>query len=129
MIITQRADYAFRIVLYLSKQPLERSFPMQMLSEMLKIPPRYSTTILQKLAQAKIVKSRRGLYGGYALAREGAEITYLDVFEAVEGSLHVTPCLTQEGYCTLHTNGPCEVHENLTILQKMLRKDMSTFTF
>lgn len=102
---------------------------MQMLSDMLKIPSRYSASILQKLSQAEIIKSRRGLYGGYSLARSGKDISYLDVLEAVEGPLYVSPCFAENGYCNLHTNGPCEIHTTLETLQGMLRKDMKEFTF
>lgn len=51
------------------------------------IPPRYLEQIFQRLRRAKLVQSKRGPGGGYALARPPAEITLRDIVEAVEGPL------------------------------------------
>jgi Rrf2 family protein len=51
------------------------------------IPTRYLEQIFQRLRRAGLVVGKRGPGGGYSLARAPAEITLLEVVEAVEGSL------------------------------------------
>ena len=49
------------------------------------LPPSYFAKALQALSAAGIVESSRGKTGGYSLARPAAEITMLDVVDAVDG--------------------------------------------
>ncbi|MFM7540686.1 MAG: RrF2 family transcriptional regulator [Planctomycetota bacterium] len=49
------------------------------------IPERFLVQILLVLKSAGLVESTRGASGGYRLSREPAEITVLDVMEAVDG--------------------------------------------
>lgn len=55
------------------------------LAEFHGVPPAYLAKHLQQLSAAGIVESTTGRKGGYRLARPPAEITVLDVVEAVEG--------------------------------------------
>lgn len=61
------------------------------------IPPRYLEQIFQRLRRAKLVQSKRGPGGGYALARPPAEITLRDIVEAVEGPLERVAGAPAEG--------------------------------
>jgi Rrf2 family protein len=49
------------------------------------LPPSYFAKALQALSAAGIVESSRGKVGGYSLGRPAAEITMLDVVDAVDG--------------------------------------------
>ena len=51
------------------------------------IPLRFLENILGDLRNAGVVESRRGVDGGYLLARPPAEITLADVIRAVDGPL------------------------------------------
>ncbi|MCC6503953.1 MAG: SUF system Fe-S cluster assembly regulator [Aquimonas sp.] len=55
--------------------------------------------ILKQLGQAGLVLSTRGASGGYRLSRPPAEISLLDIVEAMEGPLAVTECSGHEGQC------------------------------
>lgn len=61
------------------------TLPAARLAEFHGVPAAYLAKQLQALARAGIVESGRGPRGGYRLARPPAEITVLDVVEAVEG--------------------------------------------
>jgi Rrf2 family protein len=50
------------------------------------IPPKFLDQVMADLRQAGLVIGRRGKGGGYLLARDPHEISFADVFEAVEGS-------------------------------------------
>jgi len=55
--------------------------------------------VLQRLAKQGIVESVRGPKGGFRLAREPTDVTLLNVYEAVEGTLELTTCLMSEPLC------------------------------
>jgi len=55
--------------------------------------------VLQRLGKVGLLKSARGPRGGFTLARSPKEITLLDVFEAIEGSLNPDDCLFGTPMC------------------------------
>lgn len=55
--------------------------------------------VLQRLARSGLVEARHGSSGGYALARDPAEITALDVIRSIDGPLSITSCVTHRGEC------------------------------
>lgn len=56
--------------------------------------------VVQRLAKAGLVKTARGPGGGVALGRKAGGITFLEIFEAIEGPLDGCPCMmNKEGAC------------------------------
>ena len=51
------------------------------------MPERFLLQILRKLVRSGVLKSLRGVEGGYLLARPAEEISLLDVYESFESSL------------------------------------------
>jgi Rrf2 family protein len=64
--------------------------------------------ILQTLAKAGIVQSTRGKKGGVRLAKKAAEISLLDVVEAMEGTVAMNMCAVDKKACSLSRS--CCVH-------------------
>ncbi|RME92909.1 MAG: Rrf2 family transcriptional regulator [Verrucomicrobia bacterium] len=57
------------------------------------VPKPYLSQILFQLAHKGLVQSRRGVGGGFALARPPRQIPLLEIVEAVEGPDWIQPCL------------------------------------
>lgn len=68
-----------------------QSAPVQVrvIGERQRIPARYLEQIFQRLRQAALVRGKRGPGGGYTLARSAAEISVLDIVQALEGPIEV----------------------------------------
>ena len=86
MKISAQLDYACRVLaelgrLHGSGAPAHGDH----LDEVEAVPPQFLAQILQKLRHAGLIVSRRGVQGGYTLARPPAEISVLDILVAVEG--------------------------------------------
>lgn len=83
MLITRASEYALLslIILAKTKKPLD----VESLSRELDIPKSFLAKILQSLAKKKILKSFKGVNGGFELARSSSDITMLEVMEAAEG--------------------------------------------
>jgi len=106
MQVTRQGDYAVRSVLYLARQPFKKVSFVSEISEEYLIPQSFLAKILQKLVKAKIVRSYRGVKGGFSLAKQSREISMLDVLEAVEGRVHLNICLKDKKNCEFSKNCP-----------------------
>lgn len=63
------------------------------------IPEEFLAKILRTLVDAGVATSTRGPNGGFALAREPASISFLDVIEAVDGPVALNACCDQGVGC------------------------------
>lgn len=80
---SQTVEYALRAVVHLAYEaPAARTTAQ--IADATQVPRDYLAKILQGLAKKGIVTTQRGVGGGVALAKERAELTILDVVNAVE---------------------------------------------
>ena len=107
MQITRETDYAVRCVLHLAGAP-ERVAMVNEIAAARDIPRTFLAKILQKLTKAGLVRSYRGVRGGFQLERDPSQISLLDVVLAVEGSVALNRCVTESGSCA--SEGSCAVH-------------------
>lgn len=127
MHITREGDYGIRSVLYLARQPFKKVSFVNEISEDYKIPRSFLAKILQKLVKAKIVRSYRGVKGGFSLARHPKEISVLDVLEAVEGKLYVNICLMDKKKCGFSKHCPVQQVWNTVQIRVVDALKKSTF--
>ena len=81
--ISRTAEYALRAVVYLGNQQGGLRTTAQ-ISQSIDAPSDYLSKVLQGLSRAKIVRSQRGLHGGFSLAIDPDELTIFDVVQAVD---------------------------------------------
>ncbi len=82
-----RTQYALKAVVRLALARGPRPVQAQEIADFGEIPRKFVEQVMHDLRQAGIVTSRRGRMGGYALARDPAEISFADVVAAIEGPL------------------------------------------
>jgi Rrf2 family protein len=87
MRISAKVDYALRAVVELAADGSDQPVKGERLAQAQEIPLKFLENILAELRHAGIVRSQRGVEGGYWLARPAAEISVADVIRAVEGPL------------------------------------------
>jgi len=85
--ISAKVDYALRAVVELAAAGSEHPVKGERLAQAQEIPLKFLENILSELRHAGIVRSQRGVEGGYWLARPAGEISVADVIRAVEGPL------------------------------------------
>ena len=126
MKITREADYAVRIVSYLSKQ--DKIVGAKQISEETDITQRFALKILRKLCIAKLLQSFKGNMGGYKLNLEPKDINLQHVIEAIEGKIAINNCLDQNYDCgTLSCN--CSMREAFSNANDALIQELSNQTF
>jgi Rrf2 family protein len=87
MRISAKVDYALRAVVELAASGSDQPVKGERLAQAQEIPLKFLENILAELRHAGIVRSQRGVEGGYWLARPAGEISVADVIRAVEGPL------------------------------------------
>lgn len=92
--VSRRTEYALRATIFLAAQPEGALVSFREIADRENIPREFLAKILRTLAEAGIVQSSRGTSGGFALARPAADITFLDVIEAVEGAIELNDACT-----------------------------------
>ena len=98
MLITRASEYAILslIVLSSAKEPMDS----ETLSKELTISKSFLAKILQALAKEKILRSYKGVKGGFALNKTPIEIDMLTVMTCVEGKTPaVFECAPAESRC------------------------------
>lgn len=116
MLITKASEYAILSLIVLSKA----TTPMDSdtLSRELAISKSFLAKILQALAKSDILKSYKGVNGGFSLAREPKNINMLDVMSAVEGKAPaVFDCSPSTKNCPSDKADICSIWPFLNKLQ------------
>lgn len=114
MILRSHVEWALHCCAILSGLPEGRYLSTKALAEFHGLPKEYLSKALQALSQAGIVDTTLGPTGGYRLAKPAADITVLDIVEAVEGKARTFECTNiraanpcrPAGFCD---SGPCAV--------------------
>ena len=83
--LSSRAKYGLVAMFVLAQEQKNKPLQLKTLSEKREIPANYLEQILADLKKSGLVKSFRGAYGGYALAKEASEISINDILISVEG--------------------------------------------
>jgi Rrf2 family protein len=87
MKLSRTVDYALRATLMLAQQDTQRPIPCSHLAEQGEMPERFLLQILRNLVNHGILRSTRGVDGGYALVRPAGEVSLLNIMEAIEGPM------------------------------------------
>ena len=87
MRISAKTDYAIRAAAELAAAPEGQWVKTESVSNAQDIPLPFLLNILAELRTAGLVRSRRGVEGGYQLARPATSVTVADVIRSVDGPL------------------------------------------
>ena len=87
MRISAKVDYAVRAMAQLAAESDEVPVKADVIAQAQDIPLKFLLGILNELKRARLVRSQRGVDGGYTLAAPADEITVADVIRAIDGPL------------------------------------------
>jgi len=111
MKLSLRGEYAVRALLVLGLHYDEPLLRIQAISEQQNIPKRFLEQILNDLKSAGLVQSKRGVAGGYRLARQPEEISIAAVIRHIEGALAPVSCVSERFYekCSCPDESRCPI--------------------
>jgi Rrf2 family iron-sulfur cluster assembly transcriptional regulator len=107
--VSTRGDYASRALLSLALHDSGEPTSVRDIAERTGLPQPYLEQILLTLKGAGLVRSKRGVGGGYVLARDPTEVTLAEILTAVDGPIQAG------SFGEPHKDGACD-HEGQCIL-------------
>ena len=107
--ISLTAEYALRAIVYIADQDGQPRTTSQ-IAEVTEIPAGYLAKVMQGLGRAGIVKSQRGLNGGFTLASEPEALPLLEVVNAVDPVRRIQECPLK---IASHGTNLCPLHRKL----------------
>lgn len=119
MRITTQAEYGLICALHLARRIDDGPVTGREIAALERLPGDYVEQIMLKLRRAGIVRSTRGAHGGYALARQPAQISVHDVISAAEHStfeVHCTSHPVEEARCS--SSHDCSIRPVWVLLQR-----------
>lgn len=120
MRISKKAEYALRALFALAQARPDRPFPIQDLSKQENIPIKFLEQILLSLRREGLLESKRGVGGGYLLARPATEITVGEVIRLLDGPLAPVACAASG------TNEKCTCRDQRTCPLRAVMTDVAT---
>ncbi len=102
--ISRKIDYALRALIYLATLPESQVSTMQDIAEALDLPREFLAKILKALSARGLVRALRGARGGYQLAKQPRDISFLDAIEAAGGPVQINVCLDHKDRCDVSAN-------------------------
>lgn len=125
--LERRGDYSVRAVIDLARHYGEGRRKARQIATVMDIPVRYLPQLLAPLVHRGLLVATAGPEGGYALARDPATITVLEVIEAAEGPLESPRCVLRGGPCDWDET--CPLHETWVRARDALAVELARATF
>jgi Rrf2 family protein len=125
MKVSKKAYYGLRAAVSLAASG--QAVSAHDLAEAEYIPEDFLEKILQKLRQVGIVESKKGVDGGYALARPAGTVSVWDILEELDGPIRsFAPPLKNTLPCSIVSH--CQTNEVWRTLEKEIEKTLSKIT-
>jgi len=127
MLFTKSTAYALQALIELSNY--DKPIDVNTLSERTDIPKPFLAKLLQNLSKKNIIKSYKGIHGGFLLHKKPEEIRIIDVFKIIEDkdSL-VFYCSSDSENCTRDRSSICSTFPFFSKLEKEVEKIIEKYT-
>ena len=109
MLLSRSAEYAVRAMTFLAMQPVGKLSGAKEIAQAEHIPIPFLWKLLQHLARRKLIRSYKGLRGGYQLALPADRIALNMVLNAIDGHESFAGCVLGLPQCD--EANACPLHE------------------
>ncbi|MFH1686188.1 MAG: Rrf2 family transcriptional regulator [bacterium] len=126
MQFTKAEEYGLLGVLHLAAKDRTSVTPLSEVSEAKDIPEKFLAKIFQSLSRSGIVRSHRGVRGGFTLTRDPEQVTIREVLESIQGPYHLLKCVQDSHLCD--KSDGCSVRNLLILAEAQLWQVFDTHT-
>ncbi len=123
--ISRMTDYSLLLLSYVARSPTGLQTARE-LAGLTQLPAPTVSKLLKTLARADLLKSQRGVSGGYSLARPAESISMADIITALEGPIALTQCSEGPGMCDLESR--CHTRANLKLINDAIHGALKSVT-
>lgn len=119
VIYSSAAEYAIRGLVYLARHTSDEFVSLKEIARQEDLPLCFMSTIFQRLVRQGMLRSRKGLRGGFRLRLDPGAIRLVDVVDALDRN----PCYGQcaMGYAECSEEHPCAMHDGWSALRTAIR--------
>ncbi|NLI14896.1 MAG: Rrf2 family transcriptional regulator [candidate division Zixibacteria bacterium] len=129
MMLANKSDYAIHAMMYIAAVDGKHLCTITEIAKESHIPREYAAKILKELTRRGLITSKRGVTGGYKLAKSKSQINFLQIVETMEGPLAVALCNVPESQRSgMHKKGACAATAFFKNLQEKIANDLSGMT-
>lgn len=122
--ISQTVEYALRAIVTIAQHD-GTPCTAQQIAEITQVPAPYLSKMMQGMARAGLVNSKRGLHGGFVLKKSASELTIWDIVNAVEPFKRIRECPLGIG---AHGGTLCPLHRRLDNSMAMVEESFRRTT-
>lgn len=113
--LSMKAKYALRALMVMARNE-KKMLSSKTIAQEADVPQKFLDNILQELRHQGMVDSKRGIFGGYFLARASQEIMVGDLIRTIDGPLAPVRCASLTAYqkCDdCHDENTCEIRRTM----------------
>ena len=125
-VVRRNTDYAARLMVHLARHYGNGPISTRTAAAEEEVPYQLACKLMQKLNDAKLVKSCMGPKGGFVLGTEPSKINLLEVVEAIQGPISINRCVLDKNVCS--RSMICAVREKLADIQDVITKGLAAIT-
>lgn len=118
--ISRQTDYGVFLMTLFARERPGTLISASDLNERTPLPLPMISKILKGLVRNGILASKRGVQGGYYLARPPALLKVGEIIEAIDGPIAITECMEED--CECRFIGACPMHSNWSRINVVLRE-------
>lgn len=97
--ISEAASLALHSMTYLAAHENGKPVSTKEISDNFGISEAHLSKVFQRLSRVGLVRTQRGPGGGVRLGKPAADVTLLDIFEAIEGPIEYNSCILGAKTC------------------------------
>jgi len=126
MQISRKSDYALRAMVYIAAWDADKVCSINEIAEAEQVPREYLAKILKELSLQGYLHSYKGIHGGYRLAKERDNISFLDIIEAMQGKIAVNDCIRHSTPEGCNRKSGCAMHSFWKAEQERVTKSLGS---
>jgi Rrf2 family protein len=126
MKVNTKVRYGLRAILQVADAYGGEPVPVSAISQTQEISGKYLEQVIGALRRAELVLSRKGVRGGYTLARDPKEISLWEIISALDNQTALVDCVIEPEVCDRADD--CLTRSIWTLLSRRMEEFWSSFT-
>ena len=126
MKVNTKVRYGLRAILQIADSYGSEPVPISSISESQEISGKYLEQVVGTLRKAGLISSRKGVRGGYSLARAPEDMNLWEIITALDSHTSLVECVTNASVCD--RSDDCLTRSIWTLLSARMREFWSSFT-
>lgn len=126
VLFSRSCTYAIRALTYLAMQPPGKLCGTREISKTERIPRPFLGKLLLELRRGRLLRSHKGIGGGYQLAQPPDRINLRMIVQCIEGDIALAQCILDDQECP--GEPPCALHESAANFRDQFKQLLETKT-